>query len=123
MKTVEKSLISGIVKAGFLRKENADSLSKFGFKRASRTDRGVHAAMSSVSMKFEIKVDHLKNGFSEEDLEIGKIRLKKFIDYDLIRERLGEEFDRNEMRIYGKKKIKLFRCHSCFEEFWAETCD
>lgn len=49
--TVEKELFDAIVKAKGISKFNASDLNKNKFKRAAKTDKGVHAAFNTLSLK------------------------------------------------------------------------
>lgn len=111
-------MIKGISNAGFLRKNNIDFPSKIGFKRASRTDRGVHASFSAFSLKFELKTEHLLEGFSDSDIQIGKSSLKNFIDYEKIIEKINQEFNPNEIQIYGIIILNYFRPIGSFKKLW-----
>lgn len=50
-KTIEGTLESAIVKAGGISPSNAGNLSKVGWGRCARTDKGVHAAGQIVTLK------------------------------------------------------------------------
>lgn len=51
VKSVESDLFGAIIKAGGVSQDNSKNLAKNKWLRASRTDKGVHAAMNVVSLK------------------------------------------------------------------------
>ncbi|KAI5172296.1 tRNA pseudouridine38-40 synthase [Nematocida sp. LUAm3] len=51
--TIEKRICDEISEAGYFNKRNCEDYSKTGLQRASRTDKGVHAASFVLSMKIE----------------------------------------------------------------------
>ena len=58
-------------------------LRKNGWARASRTDKGVHAAMNVIQAKFQLSDDYFKD-LTEKDKEEGKSNLKHKIDREKI---------------------------------------
>ncbi|KAI5186829.1 tRNA pseudouridine38-40 synthase [Nematocida homosporus] len=64
-KTVEKQICDEVAAAGYFHARNCEDYSKAGLQRASRTDKGVHAAMLLLSFKIETgsdrSTDKLKN--------------------------------------------------------------
>ncbi|KAK9719753.1 tRNA pseudouridine synthase 1 [Basidiobolus ranarum] len=54
-KTIEGELFKGLVKAGAISQDNADDVKKVGLTRATRTDKGVHAAGQLVSLKLIVE--------------------------------------------------------------------
>jgi tRNA pseudouridine(38-40) synthase len=53
---------------------------KTGWGRASRTDKGVHAAMNGINVKLDIRNELLRDGLTDEDIAKGKKWLKHQID-------------------------------------------
>ncbi|GAA93704.1 uncharacterized protein L969DRAFT_53498 [Mixia osmundae IAM 14324] len=51
LRTIEGAFFEGLVKAGCISKDNAESASKVGLARTARTDAGVHAAGNLFSLK------------------------------------------------------------------------
>ncbi len=49
--TIESTLFSSLCQVGAVSRENSDSITKIGFMRSCRTDKGVHAAAQLVSFK------------------------------------------------------------------------
>ncbi|WOL14783.1 hypothetical protein Cni_G23564 [Canna indica] len=54
LSTIEAELESAIYKAGGIRDSNYGHLSKIGWARSSRTDKGVHSLATMISLKMEI---------------------------------------------------------------------
>ncbi|CAI0399567.1 unnamed protein product [Linum tenue] len=54
LSTIESELEDAIFKAGGIRESNYGHLSKIGWARSSRTDKGVHSLATTISMKLEI---------------------------------------------------------------------
>ncbi|ODV63786.1 pseudouridine synthase PUS1 [Ascoidea rubescens DSM 1968] len=54
-KTIESAIFKAFVDSGAISKENATDLKKNGFQRAARTDKGVHAAGNTLSLKLIIE--------------------------------------------------------------------
>ncbi|KAI5180771.1 tRNA pseudouridine38-40 synthase [Nematocida sp. AWRm80] len=52
--TIEKRVCDEIAKLNYFNEQNAKDYSKTGLARASRTDKGVHAAMNILSIKVEL---------------------------------------------------------------------
>jgi tRNA U38,U39,U40 pseudouridine synthase TruA len=52
-----------------------------GFQRMSRTDKGVHAGLSAITFKADVKSDYLKGSSSDADVKKnGKSDLMHDID-------------------------------------------
>lgn len=66
--------------AGFIKKSNQGDLSKIGWSRASRTDKGVHALSNSVACKLEVDKKYVQD--YEEAL--GKEGNKFKIDWEKV---------------------------------------
>ena len=62
--TIESALFSSLCTVGAVSSANADSITKIGFMRSCRTDKGVHAAAQLVSFKCILPSDL---GISEEE--------------------------------------------------------
>lgn len=56
-KTIEKEICDEIAALGYFNPRNCDDYTKTGLQRASRTDKGVHAAMQIISVKIETGPD------------------------------------------------------------------
>lgn len=107
VKTVEDSLEKALFEAELISEQNFGDLKKLGWKRASRTDKGVHAAVNAVSCRLVIKDIYLKDEVTEEDKAQGKLKLKFMIDKDKL---IGvvNSFIHNDLKIFGKKIFKFF---------------
>lgn len=57
--TIEGVLEEAMYKAGMISERNYGQLKKIGWARASRTDKGVHAAFNAVSLKLQLKSKYL----------------------------------------------------------------
>ena len=79
--TVEGEMIKALLAAGFVSESNAVDLSKIGWSRSSRTDKGVHASRIVLSMKlvvdsnFDQKVHSQQyadriNNYLKEDIRV-----------------------------------------------------
>ncbi|ORX94955.1 tRNA pseudouridine synthase [Basidiobolus meristosporus CBS 931.73] len=72
-KTIEGELFKGLVKAGAISQENADDMKKVGLTRATRTDKGVHAAGQLVSLKLIVEDSDILEKINEslpEDIRV-----------------------------------------------------
>lgn len=49
---------------------------KSGWGRASRTDKGVHAAMNGINVKLDIRDELLRDGITDDEKAKGKKYLK-----------------------------------------------
>lgn len=56
--TIEQVLLTAFHRAGLISEANKNSLSKIGWMRAARTDKGVSAAGQCISAKLECEVDN-----------------------------------------------------------------
>lgn len=52
--TVEKQVCDAVAALGYFKESNCEDYAKVGLQRASRTDKGVHAAMLVLSVKVEL---------------------------------------------------------------------
>jgi len=102
--TIEDSLEEAVFKAGLITENNYGKLSKLGYNRSSRTDKGVHAALNIVSMKFELNSGFLIGGLSEEQKSLPKESLKQFVDLDRIVEATNTYLP-PEIRIFGVRLV------------------
>ena len=59
--TVEGELEKAIFSAGMLSESNYGDMKKSGWKRGSRTDKGVHAALNCIAMKLQLNRDYIKS--------------------------------------------------------------
>ena len=84
VETVEDALEKALHQAGFISDDNFGDLHKTGWSRASRTDKGVHAAMNGVCTKLIIRDDYLKDDVTQKDRDEGKSQLKLHIDREKV---------------------------------------
>ena len=84
VETVEDALEKALHQAGFISDDNFGDLHKTGWGRASRTDKGVHAAMNGVCTKLIIRDDFLKEGVTDKQRKEGKSELKLMIDREKV---------------------------------------
>ena len=98
--TVEDALEKALLESDLIPESNFGNLRKSGWGKASRTDKGVHAAMNGITVKINIKDKFLKDGISEEDKKEGKAKLKLMIDrqkiYDVLNANLSDD-----IKIFG----------------------
>ncbi|KAM0675008.1 tRNA pseudouridine synthase 1 [Gurleya vavrai] len=78
VRTIESEIIKALLILNLIKKENAEDPKKIGMQRASRTDKGVHAAMSLIACKIESEVNHeiyenMKKLLIEKDIYLYKI--------------------------------------------------
>ena len=100
--TVEDSLEKALFEAKLITEDNFGDLSKLGWKRASRTDKGVHAAMNAVSCRLIILDEYLKDDIKEEDKKEGKGKLKFMMNRKKIVDVINS-FIHKDLKVYGKK--------------------
>lgn len=94
---MEKALFE----AELITEQNYGDLHKLGWKRASRTDKGVHAAINAVSCRLIIKDIYLKDGVKENDKLNGKGKLKFMIDREKLMGVINS-FIHKDLRVFGK---------------------
>lgn len=99
--TVEDLLEKALFEAELITEQNVGDLKKLGWKRASRTDKGVHAAMNAVSCRLIMKDKYLQEGITEEQKSQGKSKLKFLLDRDKIINVLNS-YIHKDIRIFGK---------------------
>ena len=58
--TIEKEIVEACFKAGGILDTNLKKLSRIGWSRAARTDKGVHAAGNLITAKLHVERDDLK---------------------------------------------------------------
>ena len=58
--TIEMEILHALNKAGYISDQNAMNTKKVNISRASRTDKGVHAARTVLSLKLEIAKNKFK---------------------------------------------------------------
>jgi len=109
IETVESVLLRTLLDIGAVRPSNAESLQKIKWSRASRTDKGVHAARIVLSLKLEIHKDWVppslhpptKNLDSTETVRYHKV-------VELLNEKLPED-------------IRVMSCVRVNDSFMART--
>lgn len=67
-KTIEGCLEEALFEAKLISEDNFGNHSKINWGRASRTDKGVHAAMNAFCCKVQILKEHLHDFVTEEDI-------------------------------------------------------
>ncbi|KAM0678334.1 tRNA pseudouridine synthase 1 [Binucleata daphniae] len=66
IRTIELEIINGLLAINAIKQENAVDPKKIGLQRTSRTDKGVHAAMSLLTCKVEIEIQNeIKEEFAK----------------------------------------------------------
>ena len=85
--TVEGEMIKALVASGFVSESNAVDLSKIGWSRSSRTDKGVHASRIVLSMKLVVD-----NNFNQ------KIHSQQYAD------RINEHLQ-DDIRVFSVTKV------------------
>ncbi|KAM0686138.1 tRNA pseudouridine synthase 1 [Conglomerata obtusa] len=78
VRTIEFEVINALLHIEAIKKENANDPKKIGLQRASRTDKGVHAAMTLLTCKIEIEItddlfEKLKTYLSNNNIFLYKI--------------------------------------------------
>ena len=107
IETVESVLLRTLLDIGAVRPSNAESLQKIKWSRASRTDKGVHAARIVLSLKLEIHKDwvppslHPTNHETTENVSYHKV-------VELLNEKLPED-------------IRVMSCVRVNDSFTART--
>lgn len=70
---IEGVLFKGLYKAGFILPSNFEGgLSKIGWDRSSRTDKGVHSVSTVISCKLELTSEQEKDLEAASDKEVCK---------------------------------------------------
>lgn len=69
--TIEGSLEEALYKSGMIDKSNYNHLQKVGWSRASRTDKGVHAAFNAVALKLLLSSKFLEVPGGTHSLSVG----------------------------------------------------
>lgn len=99
--TVEDLLEKALFEAELIAEQNMGDLKKLGWKRASRTDKGVHAAMNAISCKLIMKDKYLKDDITEEQKSGGKSMLKFMLNREKIINVINS-YIHKDIRIFGK---------------------
>lgn len=105
IETVESVLLRSLVDIGAVWPSNAESLSKIKWSRASRTDKGVHAARIVLSLKLEIYKDWIPQPPVDQEIS-ENANYQKVVD--LLNEKLPED-------------IRVMSCVRVNDSFTART--
>lgn len=98
--TIEEEFEKALHAGGFISEENFGDFHKNGWSRASRTDKGVHAAMNAIGVKVNIKNSFLVDEVTEEDKAQGKLKLKSMISQEKVRNILNSLVHK-DIRVFG----------------------
>ena len=85
LKTIEGAIEEALYQAGFISASNHGDLTKVGWSRSSRTDKGVHAARIVLSLKVALHPSIISRLDNNEDKRIPEVvdRLSKFLPSDI----------------------------------------
>jgi tRNA pseudouridine(38-40) synthase len=102
--TVEESLEKTLHEAGFISDDNFGDFFKSNWTRASRTDKGVHAAMNGVALKVNIHDKFLSDEVTDEDRAQGKLKLKFMISQEKVTNAINSLIHK-DIRVFGNSLL------------------
>lgn len=104
LKTVEQSIEKTFFEAGLISETNyrgEDRIAKVKLTRASRTDKGVHAAMNVINLKMMFTAkDMVDENINFEDYQ-DKSEVRQFIDKEKVVRKMNEFAD-PDVRYFGR---------------------
>lgn len=99
-KTIEESIEKSFHELGLISSSNFGTLSKIGWSRGSRTDKGVHAILNVIACKLQLSDEYMKNTENQSELVTDKKEFKQSIDFAYLKMKINEQLDVN-IRIFN----------------------
>ena len=100
--SIEDHLTEALSKADLIRGSDTKRLGKIGWKRVSRTDKGVHARLNAVSAKLNVKTDYLVDGLSSKKENYDKPSFRAGIDEEKMVAAINDHLPQDKLQILGK---------------------
>lgn len=97
--TVEEELEKAIFAAGLVSQSNFGNLNKMGWNRASRTDKGVHAAQNVIKCNLEVGEEF----FGKNELKEGESKKNCLLRNEMIKE-LNSKIH-PDLKVFGIKLV------------------
>ncbi|CAD8178392.1 unnamed protein product [Paramecium pentaurelia] len=103
--TVESKLFQALKDSNLIMEQNGNDLSKSGWSRGARTDKGVHALCNSIAVKLCINKEFFKDDIQQNEEEVlSKLKDKAKVDYGKVLNVINSNLP-NDIKVHSIKLV------------------